>query len=136
MKSRTLTCITAISLFAALAVPLQLAAQRYIVTDIGTLGGTFTEANALNNKGWVVGFAENTTPDPTCVAPQVLHFKPVLWEKGQIQELPTFPGDPDGVALVINDNGQAAGASGNCHKDSPEEDFHALLWTHGTVIDL
>jgi len=60
----------------------------------------------------------------------------VLWEKGQIQELPTFPGDPDGVALVINDNGQAAGASGNCHKDSPEEDFHALLWTHGTVIDL
>jgi len=73
MKSRTLTCITAISLFAALAVPLQLAAQRYIVTDIGTLGGTFTEANALNNKGWVVGDA--TLPGDTA-----LHA--ILWRNG------------------------------------------------------
>ena len=41
MKSRTLICITAISLFAALANPVQLAAQqtRYTLIDLGTLGG-------------------------------------------------------------------------------------------------
>jgi hypothetical protein len=37
MKSRTLMCITAITLFAALAVPVQLAAQhtRYKLIDLG-----------------------------------------------------------------------------------------------------
>jgi hypothetical protein len=41
MKSRTLMCITAMALVAALAIPLQLIAQhtRYTVTDLGTLGG-------------------------------------------------------------------------------------------------
>src|SRR6266704_275374 len=41
MKSRTLTCITAITLFAALALPGELAAQhtRYKLIDIGTFGG-------------------------------------------------------------------------------------------------
>ena len=52
MKSRTLMFVTAITLFAALAIPVRLAAQeqnqkppRY-VADLGTLGGTFGEANA------------------------------------------------------------------------------------------
>jgi hypothetical protein len=41
MKSKTLTCLTAIPLFAALALPAQLAAQHsgYKLIDIGTLGG-------------------------------------------------------------------------------------------------
>jgi hypothetical protein len=46
MKSRTLTCITAITLFAALAITGQLAAQeqgkehlRYKLVDLGTFGG-------------------------------------------------------------------------------------------------
>lgn len=60
----------------------------------------------------MAGFAENTISDPTRVAPQVLQFKPVIWEKGEIQELPTFPADPDGEALAINDNGQVVGLSG------------------------
>jgi hypothetical protein len=50
MKSRFLACFTAVTVFAALAMPLRLAAQneqeprrelpRYIVKDLGTLGGT------------------------------------------------------------------------------------------------
>ena len=41
MKSRTLMCITAITLFAVLAIPVPLAAQhtRYKLIDIDTLGG-------------------------------------------------------------------------------------------------
>ncbi len=54
MKSRTLMFVTAMTLCAALALPLQPAAQhtRYRLIDIGTLGGTFGFANAINNKGW------------------------------------------------------------------------------------
>jgi hypothetical protein len=41
MKSRTLTCITAIGLFAALAMPVELSAQhtRYKLIDLETFGG-------------------------------------------------------------------------------------------------
>jgi probable HAF family extracellular repeat protein len=240
MKSRTLILVIAITLLAALSIPIQVSAQeqnqktpRYSVADLGTLGGTFGEANALNNKAWVVGDAtlpgdtvrhaflwrkglmknlgtlggpnslatalnergevtgfsdtstpdpltedfcffgtnlrclpflwregvltplptlggsgqafeinsrgqvvgvsENTTPDPTCVdTPQVLNFEPVLWEKGEtIHELPTFPGDPDGVADAINDRGQAVGQTGDCINP-----FHGVLWDHDTVVDL
>ena len=231
MKSRTLTRITAMTLFAALAIPVGLAAQEqqqqnagkpqhYTVTDLGTLGGTYSQGFGVNNKGWVnggatrkgdtavhaflwhdsvitnlgtlggpnsnsffplnekgevgglsdtltpdpngedfcgfgthliclpfvwqdgvisplatlggnngqalevnnrgqvAGEAENTTPDPTCAPPQVFQFKPVVWDKGQVQELPTFPGDPDGIAGEINDKGQAAGGSGNCSSNA------------------
>jgi hypothetical protein len=62
MKTRILVCITAIILFAALAVRVRLAAQeqkqdlpRYTVIDLGTLGGTFTAPGGMSNTGWVEG---------------------------------------------------------------------------------
>src|ERR1700730_9728596 len=82
--------------------------------------------------GQVAGVAENNEPDPTCVATrQVLHFKPVLWEEGEIQELPTIAGDTDGSANAINDEGQAVGGTGDCTRN-----FHGVRWEHGTVPDL
>ena len=66
--------------------------------QLPTLGGNNGVATAISNRGEVAGFAENSTPDPGCPAPQVLHFEPVVWEKGVIHELPTVGGDPDGVA--------------------------------------
>jgi len=79
----------------------------------------------------VVGEAENDIPDTTCAGPQVLQVKPVIWTKAEVQELPTFPGDPRGLALVINDRGQVVGWSGNCTTG-----VHALLWDKGIVTDL
>ena len=98
-----------------------------------TLGGDNSWANGgLNNRGQVAGVAENTTPDPTCPPPNVLQSKPVIWEMGEIRELPTVSGDPDGTAFAINDNGEAAGASSNC--TTP---FHAVLWRRdGSAQDL
>src|SRR5437899_197875 len=53
MKSRTL----AITLFAALAIPVRLASAQVTctVTDLGMLGGTFAQPDTLNNRGEAVG---------------------------------------------------------------------------------
>jgi probable HAF family extracellular repeat protein len=104
-----------------------------LMTPLPTLGGNNGFATGINNQGQVVGGAENTTPDPTCPSPStILEIKPVVWEKGEIQqELPTIGGDPDGFASAINDNGQAVGPTGDCTSN-----FHAVLWNKGTPTDL
>jgi probable HAF family extracellular repeat protein len=56
-------------------------------------------------------------------------FRPFIWQKGEIRELPTFPGDPDAYADGINDDGQVVGGSGNCTNLASS---HALLWQDST----
>ena len=112
-----------------------------VMTPLPTLGGNNGDATAINNRGEIAGFAENATPDPACPAPQVLQFEPVIWENGVIHKLPTIGGDPDGVAFMINDNGQAVGASGICTTFNPINLYnlvpvHALLWEKGKATDL
>jgi probable HAF family extracellular repeat protein len=105
-------------------------------------------ANVINSSGEVVGLAENTTLDKTCPAydpslgqTQKLQMKPVAWIHGQIHALPTLGGDPDGVALAINDRGQVAGTSGDCAALNPAtllyiQPVHAIRWDNGKPIDL
>jgi probable HAF family extracellular repeat protein len=109
------------------------------MTPLPTLGGNNGFATGANNLQQIVGWAENTIHDGTCVSPQVLQFEPVLYGPGvgQIQQLPNYPGDPDGAATAINDNGQVVGISGLC--DVAVGAFsaeHALLWQNGKVTDL
>lgn len=76
MKHR-LTCITAMTLFGALAIPVRLAAQeeqqdkqqpRYKVVDMGTFGGSDSSVNGpaviINNRGTAIGSADTSVPDP------------------------------------------------------------------------
>jgi probable HAF family extracellular repeat protein len=112
-----------------------------IMHRLPTLGGYNGVANEINRYGTAVGLAENSTPDPACPAPQVLHFKPVEWKQGRIQELPTFNGDPDGLAYGLNDKGQVVGGSGVCGPFSLQlyvslQSLHALLWENGKVTNL
>src|SRR2546426_4824679 len=75
MKSRTLTFISAITLFAALAIPVRLAAQhtRYKLIEIGTFGGPASYLGDpgvgpgvlhLNNRGVLIGHADTAFSDP------------------------------------------------------------------------
>ncbi len=105
-----------------------------------TLGGVNGVANQVNSFGAIAGFAENTTADPGCSAPQIYQFKPVVWFRDWVQELPTGD-DAEGVAFSINDLGQVVGASGSCAPFSPIWLFnlasaHALLWQDGRATDL
>ncbi len=106
-----------------------------------TLGGENGAANQINSRGEVVGLAENNIRDPGCPAPQQFQFRPVIWERAGIRELPIVPGDLEGTAFAINDNGEAVGASGQCSLFNPNlliylQPLHALFWQAGTMTDL
>ncbi len=61
------------------------------MTPLPTLGGNNAWAAGMNDRDAVVGVAENTTVEPTCAGTsQVLQFKPVIWIKGRVHQLPTF----------------------------------------------
>ena len=111
------------------------------MVQLPTLGGNNGVAMTISNRGEVAGFAETLTPDPGCPAPQVLHFKPVVWESAGIHQLPTIGGDPDGVAEEMNDDGQVVGGSGTCATFNTNLLYnlvpvHALLWEKGHATDL
>jgi len=86
MKSRTLMFVTAITLFAALAAAAQeqklRSLKQYTVTDLGTLGGTFS----LNDHAW-------------------------LWQNGTVIDLGNLGGMRPNAAGDINDQGQVVGGT-------------------------
>src|SRR5271165_3398279 len=109
------------------------------MTKLPALGGNNGFATSVKDLGQVVGWAENTVHDPTCVYPQVLQFEAVVWgpSPGQIKQLPNYPGDPDSASTGINDKGQVIGISGICQNAVGNQSAtHALLWQSGTVTNL
>jgi probable HAF family extracellular repeat protein len=113
--------------------------QGGVISALPTLGGNNGAATGVNNRGQVVGFAENSTQDPNCIAPQVLDWEAVIWGpgKGEIHELPPLSGDSVAAAIAINDNGQVVGGSGpTCGPPSFAVSVHAVLWQNGSVTDL
>jgi probable HAF family extracellular repeat protein len=103
------------------------------MSALPTLGGNNGQASAINNRGEVVGFAENGPVDSTCPAGTTNNrvTLPALWEKGNAQALPLVGTDPDGVAFGINDRGQSVGYSGNCIAAT-----HAVMWQDNTAFVL
>lgn len=146
MKSRTLPCITAMTLCAALAVPVWLAAQEeqqaknevplYRVVDLGTLGGTFTSGQGINNQGWAVGVA-------TLAHDTRQHS--FLWLKGLKIDLGTFGGPNSGVFGTggPNERGEVVGWAETSIPDPLGENncgnFRTclpFLWQNGVMIPL
>jgi probable HAF family extracellular repeat protein len=104
-----------------------------------TLGGTNSFATGTNDFGETVGWAENTVHDPSCVLPQVLQFKPVIWGPGaeEIRALPLIAGDSSGAATAVNDFGQIVGISGACGiAVGGVTALHAVIWEHGNVTEI
>jgi probable HAF family extracellular repeat protein len=106
--------------------------QFFQMRALPTLGGNNGQASAINNRGQIVGMAEDGTVDPSC-SPGTTNNRlqlPVLWENGKVQALPTG-NDPGGFAVWINDDGQAVGYTGACGAMS-----HAVSWENDTVTVL
>lgn len=103
-----------------------------------TLGGNNSRAAGADAFGRVVGWAETGMHDSTCISPAVLQYVPVVWNihGGNLRQLPTLTGDPDGAAVAINEHNQIVGISGPCGDDDGMGARHAVLWENGTVRDL
>ena len=108
--------------------------QFFHMSALPTLGGNNGQASAINNRGQIVGFAEDGTVDSSCPANKTNNRTqlPVLWENGKAKAkaLPTG-NDPSGNALWINDKGQIVGFTGACAATS-----HAVVWDHDNVSTL
>lgn len=87
---------------ALLVCAVQAHATSYQFTDLGTLGGNWSIATAINNAGQVVG---SSTISANGFTP-----KAFLWTSGQMRGL-TTPGGNYSSALDINDQGQTVGFS-------------------------
>jgi len=111
-----------------------------VMRPLPTLGGNNGYATAENDRGQIVGWAENTIHDGTCTHPlQVLQFRAVVWgpKDDDIHELPPLGDDPTSAATAINDRGQAVGISGPCDRARGRFSArHAVLWQDGTVTNL
>ena len=97
------------------------------VTDIGTLGGTYSVGYAINNQGEIVG----ASSDSSDVGEQAF-----LWTPGAgMQDLPSLGLGVQDVANAINNNGAVVGYS--CLGSQCTGDYHAFLWTpSGGIQDL
>ena len=142
MNSRFLMCFAALTLFAA---TVSLAAQgqrkkhvQYTVTDLGTLGGSFSEPHGINKRDWIVG-ASTTEGD--------LELHAFLWRHGMMTDLGTL-GGPNSIAGTLAEdakNGQIPGLAETSTLDPLGEDFcgfgtHliclAFLWQDGVMHPL
>ncbi len=115
------------------------------IEDLGTLGGRWSGASGINDRGQIVGGAVNNIADPVSLLYFVIggltngtQQRAVLWENGTTHDLGTL-GGPDAYAEYINERGQIAGYSYTGSKINPTTGIptvHPFLWDHGKMTDL
>jgi len=163
MKSRIFTCITAMALFAALAIPVRHTAQeqpavqrgnvehtRYRLVDLGTFGGPNSTVffaddiydSALNNQGTVAGSADTSAPDPFplfCFNGDCFVSHAFQRRNGVMTDLGVLPGGASSASAWISANGLIVGWSENGLIDPLFPGFpelRAVLWKNGEIKDL
>ena len=120
------------------------------IIDLGTFGGTLSYANAINDRGQVVGFALNGQPDAfitghsdfdgECETGDVSsQMRAFVWEEGHgLRDLGTL-GGPDSCAEFINQRGQIAGHSFTSYTPNGNTgipSFEPFIWTNGKMTGL
>jgi probable HAF family extracellular repeat protein len=94
----------------------------YTITDLGTLGGSFSVGTNINARGQVVGISRITGDS---------NEHAFLYSAGHMQDLGTFAGDS--AAYSINNHGQVVGVSYITVQENPT---HAFLYSAGHLQDL
>jgi probable HAF family extracellular repeat protein len=166
MKSRFVMCFTAMTLLAAPATPLRLAAQdnrdhknvkhhHYRLVDMGTFGGPaswvgpqFLASPTLNTGGVTVG-GSSTSVSTTSTSnllvcgglqgliPFVNHA--FRWKDGTVTDLGALPGgDNCSNAVSVNSRGRIVGISENGLVDplTGINETRAVRWKDGKIWDL
>ena len=100
------------------------AAQSYMFTDLGTLGGSNSSAAAINNVGQIVGWADTSGNSA---------LRATLWNGTTTTDLGTLGDGEYSGATAINNSGQIVGYSRIATSNS---ELHATLWSGTTATDL
>ncbi len=111
------------------------------INDLGTLGGSTSFAQAINDRGQITGLALNSISDPFSYYYVFLYgfsngtqTRAFLWdEEDGMQDLGTL-GGPDAFPSLINQRGQVAGFSYTSSIPDPNVGlpaFHPFLWEKG-----
>jgi len=152
------TRIAVITLFAALTMPLALAAQEdaaqakkpkhhhYKLVDLGTFGGPASYFSngfdgILNNRG-TAGWADTSKPEPYppfCFNGDCFVSHAFESQNGVVTDLGVLPGGASSNAVWITANGLIVGSSQNGQIDPLFSGFpeaHAVIWRDGAITDL
>jgi probable HAF family extracellular repeat protein len=99
---------------------------RYVVKNLGTLGGTLSTALGINNQGWITG-ASNLTGDQ--------HEHAFLWYQDRMLDLGTA-GGPNSVSgfPLKNERGLIPGISQTSGSDPLEENWNFHCDAYETVL--
>jgi probable HAF family extracellular repeat protein len=105
------------------------------MTDLGTLGGAYGGAQAINNRGQIIGQSSIAADPGACNGfPDNgnLNCHGFLWEDGKLVDLTTSStgGNPEFLA-AINDAGEIIGWG-----VFPSSPLEAFLWRDGVATDL
>jgi probable HAF family extracellular repeat protein len=95
--------------------------HRGVLSELGTLGGQFSNTKAINDNGEIVGSAQNKAG----------HWRAFVWSlAGNMRDLGTL-GGPSSYGQAINSQGEAAGFA-----DTADGQFHAFRYANGTMTGL
>src|SRR6266513_1047978 len=92
-----------------------------VITDLGTLGGSFSRPFALNDAGRVVGWSATGTGE----------YHAFFWADGVMTDIGTLGGTLS-QAVAVNATGQVVGTS----RTATAGQQHAFLWQDGVLSDL
>ena len=124
MRLSSLTLLSGAA-FVALSLSSSSLAQSFRITDLGTLGGIYSSALDINNRGTVVGY--EITAD--------FSFRAYSYSDGVIRHLNQSSDDNFSQATAINDNGVIVGVA-SVQVSPNERNSHAVTFSNGTVTDL
>jgi probable HAF family extracellular repeat protein len=161
MKCRLSCFVNAVTVFAALAIPVSLAAQdnatpdgnhkhhHYQLVDPGTFGGpaSYNESippeSIINTRGAAVGGADTSVPDPfpnNCFGYQLTCVVTIayVWQGGVLTDLGALIPGYSSFASAINARGEVVGLSENGQIDPLTGNYEAIavLWRNGIINNL
>lgn len=128
--SRFFAAAATVAFGVILTAPQPARAQQYLLTDLGTLGGTATFALGLNDRGQIAGTGRTTGSS----RPQIAFLSSPGGGGGPLTNLGTLPGSTFSRAFTVNNAGVAVGEAFTAPAQG--EGSRAVVFQNGQVFDV